>query len=104
LRRSGDNHDQIAGLDRSFRRNFRRRLGKILFDPLEVLEDFAPPLEMEQRLDGVALGARKLAHLRNANRDHRQVRFTASCCKFSGAKHSFTSTNAGSRKSGLSMP
>src|SRR5580658_10474592 len=74
LRRSSDNDDQVTGLDRSLRGNFRRSLWKVLFNTLEVLEHFRSALGNKEGLNGIPLRTRKLAYLRNANRHDWQIR------------------------------
>jgi hypothetical protein len=109
LRRAHYQHQQIVGrqapvLSRTFSRTFAPASGKLGLDALEVFEDAGSALGDKQRLDVVALLARKFADVRNADGNHRQIFIDGQSFQIGGAKQSLTSVKAGRRRSGLSMP
>ena len=67
-------NDQVVSFSAALRANLRGRVRERLLQPLEIFKQLGVALPSEERLDFVALFARKLANFRDADRHDRQVR------------------------------
>src|ERR1700723_531633 len=104
LRRSSENDDQSPASTVAFAEIFAAASGKFFSIRLKSSNTFAPPLEINSGLMASRSARESSPTFGMRIATTGKFVFNASCCRFSAAKQSFTSTKGGSRKSGLSMP